>query len=444
MDDMNGTPNDPRQDSIDPASPPPLTEHDPVSAPQPVAVGAPPTLSPAPSSPRGNAVGLAVFAALLVGAIAGGAAGFAGGWLANHGDGAVGASGSRTVTVLASETDEPVAAAAAAAVPSVVNIDVSGSPTSDSLPGDHPGVPFTGNGSGVAFMHSDDGGTYIMTNDHVVSEADTIVVRGLDREPYSATLVGADPETDIAVILVDADLPVIDLGDSGELLVGQLVVAVGSPYGLDHSVTSGVVSALGRSLPDGLSAAAGVYPLVDVIQTDAAINPGNSGGALVDREGHLMGINTAIYSGDGSSGGIGFAVPINRAIRVANALIEDGDVKHPFLGVVGRDVTAAEAAEEGYPVDEGAYIVELTPGTNAVKAGIEPGDIIVSLDEFRIRSMDDLILEVRRTSVGDQTLIGLYRGNEYIELEMTVGDKPENLDVPAAPESDEATDTTDE
>ncbi|MDA3935757.1 MAG: trypsin-like peptidase domain-containing protein [Actinomycetota bacterium] len=384
---------------------------------------------------------MALFTALIVGAIAGGAAGFAGGWLATQGDSNSGAIGPQNVRVLPSETNEPVSAAAAAAVEAVVNIDVSGATATDSeaLPEGHPGVPFQGNGSGVAFMRTEDGGTYIITNDHVVAGTSSIVVRGVDQEPYVAELIGTDPDTDIAVIKVEASLPVVDLGNSDELLVGQLVVAVGSPYGLDHSITSGVISALGRSLPNGLAAAEGIYPLVDVIQTDAAINPGNSGGALVDRRGRLIGINTAIYSGDGSSGGIGFAVPVNRAVRVAGDLIDAGSVRHPFLGVVGRDVTAAEAQQEGYASDEGALVIELTPGTNAVKAGIEPGDIIVSLDESRIRSMDDLILEVRRTAVGDVVVVGLYRGDEYMDLEMTVGDKPDDLNIETAPESEETT-----
>jgi S1-C subfamily serine protease len=126
-------------------------------------------------------------------------------------------------------------------------------------------------------------------------------------------------------------------------------------------------------------------------------------------------------------------------VRVAGDLIDAGSVRHPFLGVVGRDVTAAEAQQEGYASDEGALVIELTPGTNAVKAGIEPGDIIVSLDESRIRSMDDLILEVRRTAVGDVVVVGLYRGDEYMDLEMTVGDKPDDLNIETAPESEETT-----
>jgi len=433
-------------ENVTPETPAPSDNPIPYATPDPAPFvsSAPPVPTNTPSSGgSGAAIGLAVFAALIVGALAGGAAGFAGGWLASHGDTATAGNGAQSVRVLPSETNEPVSAAAAAAVQAVVNIDVSGAVVTDSegLPDGHPGVPFQGNGSGVAFMRAEGGGTYIITNDHVVNEAASIVVRGVDREPYIAELIGTDPDTDIAVIKVEAELPIVDLGDSSELLVGQLVVAVGSPYGLDHSVTSGVISALGRSLPDGLAAAEGIYPLVDVIQTDAAINPGNSGGALVDREGRLIGINTAIYSGDGSSGGIGFAVPVNRATRVAGDLIDAGKVKHPFLGVVGTDVTPASAASEGYPVDEGALVIELTPGTNAVKAGIESGDIIVSLNESRIRSMDDLILEVRRTSVGDVVIIGLYRADEYLDIEMAVGDKPDDFGLSDPQESEETTPT---
>ena len=174
-------------------------------------------------------------------------------------------------------------------------------------------MPMKGNGSGVAYKSTSDGATYILTNNHVVEDADRLTVRDSTGKSYPAELVGRDPETDIAVVKVDAKIPVIDLGDSAKLLVGQTVVAIGSPFGLEHTVTSGVVSALGRSLPD-FSNTGNAYPLVDVIQTDAAINPGNSGGALVDSRGQLVGINTAIYSDTGASGGIGFAVPVNTAV----------------------------------------------------------------------------------------------------------------------------------
>lgn len=417
------------------------------SAPRqaPPVTGVPPLVPEPPAAPArqgvslGCAVGIALVAALVVGTISGGIAGYAGQWLASHGRLS---STPETIRVIPAETDEPVAAAAAAALPSVVNIDVSGEAVvedDESLPNGHPGVPVSGNGSGVAWTHTDGGGTYIITNAHVVESATQITVTGTDHEKHRGTVVGVDAETDIAVVEIDAELSLIELGDSDELLVGQATVAIGSPFGLEHSVSAGVVSALGRALTTSLNGQDGVYPLVDVIQTDAAINPGNSGGALVDRYGSLIGINTAIYSDTGSSGGIGFAIPVNTAVRIASELVEDGKADHPFLGILGRGVDSLLAEQEDLPVDEGAYIVSITPGTNAAKADLQPGDVIVMLNDDQIRSMDDLILEVRRHEIGDIVTITLYRDGERLEVEMEVGIKPDNLDLTPSTEPTEGT-----
>jgi serine protease DegQ len=310
----------------------------------------------------------------------------------------------------------------------VVNIDVTGSEAgteTGGLPEGHPSVPVAGQGSGVALRAAPGGGTYIITNDHVVADATEIVVTAPGGERVKATLVGTDPDTDIAVIRVPAAVAPISLGASEKLVVGQLVVAIGSPFGLQHSVSGGVVSGLHRSLPDGFDeSAAGVYPLVDVIQTDAAINPGNSGGALVDRRGLLVGINSAIYSDSGASAGIGFAIPVKTAVRIADELISKGVASHPFLGVVGQSVDELLSKEKKLPVGEGAFVVEITKGTMAEKAGIQVDDLIVALDTTPIRSMDDLILQVRRTQVGQKVTITLYRAGKKIDVPMTVGDKP--------------------
>jgi S1-C subfamily serine protease len=373
---------------------------------------------------------VALVTSLFVGVIAGAG----GGWLATHGSSmsdAVVRGG--TLTVVGGETEEPVSAAAAVALPSVVNIDVSGDPAADSdagLPEGHPGVPRSGNGSGVAFMRTDDGGTYIITNAHVIDDADSIIVTGTDGERHRGEIVGSDIETDVGVVKIDAEMPLINLGDSEELAVGQLVVAIGSPYGLSHSVSSGVVSALGRAIIEEFNAPEGTYPLVDAIQTDAAINPGNSGGALVDRVGNLVGLNSAIYSDNGASAGIGFAIPVNTAVNVAEQLITDGTVDHPFLGVIGRTVDATFAEEEDLPVEEGAYIIEVTEDTGAAEAGIRSEDIIVALDSDTVRSMDDLILFVRRSRVGEDVTLTLWRDGEKIDVVMTVGQKPANLEIP--------------
>ncbi|MBW6469414.1 MAG: trypsin-like peptidase domain-containing protein [Coriobacteriia bacterium] len=438
----NTTPNpspEPEIPAVPAAPAAPVPPAEPVPAP-PLPQTAPPVETPGGTGDRRAGVStvaviaIAIVVALIVGGLAGGVGGFAGGWLASHARGGSSSSGTGTLQVLPPETDEPVVAAAAAALPSVVNIDVSASQVSpedsNALPESHPGVPLRGNGSGVAFRSSEDGGTYVLTNAHVVENAENIFVTGTDRERRRGELIGADAETDIAVVKIAASLPLIEIGDSDEIEVGQSATAIGSPFGLSHSVTSGVISAIGRSLPGGTGSQRNVYPLVDVIQTDAAINPGNSGGALVDRVGQLIGVNTAIYSDTGASGGIGFAVPVNTAIRVADQLIESGTAQHPFLGIVGQDVTPEFAAAEGLDVDEGAYVVEPIEGTKAEAAGIVTGDVIVSLNEVPIRSMDDLLLQVRRHRIGEVVTLEIWRGGALIEVEMEVGIKPADLEVP--------------
>lgn len=386
----------------------------------------------APRSGVALAVSLAVVASLIVGTLSGLAGGFLGAQFALRSSAGSVVGGARSVTVVPSKTEEPVVAASAAAVPSVVNIDVSQGSSSggeNGLPNAHPGVPLQGSGSGVAFKKAPDGGTYVMTNNHVVENASSITVRDNSGKKYKGTLVGRDADSDIAVILIEGSLPLITLGDSAKLTVGQTVVAIGSPFGLEHSVTSGVVSALGRSLPDFTSDTGGSYPLVDVIQTDAAINPGNSGGALVDRSGRLVGINTAIYSDTGASGGIGFAIPVKAATRVADSLIKGGKVGHPFLGIVGLTVTAEIAQSRKLTVTEGALVEEVTKGTGASKAGLKPGDIVTALDSSPIRSMDDLILQVRRRAVGDRVSLTVVRDGRESKIAMTVGDRPANISV---------------
>jgi len=328
-----------------------------------------------------------------------------------------------------SSADEPVAAAAAVALPSVVNIDVTGSSAASGLPGGHPDVPTGGTGSGVAYKSTSDGGTYIITNNHVVTDASSIVVTPADGARYDATLVGTDPETDIAVVRISKKLPLIGLGDSEKLAVGQMVVAIGSPFGLQHSVSSGVVSALHRSITSdySLDASSSAYPLVDVIQTDAAINPGNSGGALVDRNGRLVGIDSAIYTDSGSSAGVGFAIPAKTALRIADELIAGKKATHPFLGVEGVTLDSAEAKRLGLTRAEGAMVKSVFPDTGAAKAGLKADDVVLAVGAEPVRSMDDLILQVRRTQVGDRVNLKVWRNRAEITIEMIVGDKPASL-----------------
>lgn len=389
-------------------------------APQPVA--------PRPAPSGGRVAGIAIAIALvgvLLSAVAGGSAGLL---MSQLGSSARGPAITVSAPVALKASEEPVAAAAAVALPSVVNIDVTGASASSGLPQGHPSVPSGGTGSGVAYKETADGGTYIITNNHVVADSATILVTPASGERIAATLVGTDPETDIAVVKVPTRLPLIKVGDSETLVVGQTVVAIGSPFGLQHSVSSGVVSALHRSLTGGSSDSTGsAYPLVDVVQTDAAINPGNSGGALVDRLGRLIGIDSAIYTESGSSAGVGFAIPSATAVRIADELISGRSATHPFLGVEGRTVTSADATAAGLSRAEGAIIQNVIPGTGAERAGLKKGDIVTSLDGQPVRGMDDLILAVRRSQVGDKVTLGVWRSWAAITVVMTVGDKPASI-----------------
>jgi putative serine protease PepD len=407
-----------------------------IPTPDPRATQPPVASSAAPASHGGGVITVAVIAALFMGAIAGVGGGYLGGKLS----GGSARAANQTVTVVPSTTDEPVIGAAAAAVPSIVNIDITGEAVGgdqSGLPSDHQAVPLNASGSGVAFKKVSGGGTYILTNNHVVDGAKKITVSDTAGNTSTGTLVGRDPDSDIAVVRIAEDLPVIEIGDSTKLIVGQTVVAIGSPFGFQHSVTSGVVSALGRSLTSmGDGATTGSYPLVDVIQTDAAINPGNSGGALVDRAGKLIGVNTAIYANTGSSGqassaGIGFAIPVSTAARVAGELIEGGKVSHPFIGLVGTTVTSDMAAQKKLPVTQGALVVSLTPGSGAEKANVKLGDVVTEVDGTTIRTMDDLITNVRRHAVGDTVKLTVRRGTETLTIGVVVGDKPANLAAPS-------------
>jgi S1-C subfamily serine protease len=423
---------------IEPAVPVVAAEPVPDVAPEPTpaAVYLPAPTPPAPvyqqpTAParrgfgRGAAVTLALLGVLISAAV-GGVAGFYAAGFSGSGPAKTTVSGP---PVSINATDEPTAAAASIALPSIVNIDVTGESTTDTgLPSGHPDVPSGGTGSGIAYKATGDGGTYILTNDHVVTGASEIVVTPASGDKITAKLIGTDPETDIAVVKVDVLLPVITIGDSEGLVVGQTVVAIGSPFGFQHSVSSGVVSALHRSITSGSSdTSSSTYPLVDVIQTDAAINPGNSGGALVDRLGRFVGMNSAIYTESGSNAGVGFAIPSKTVVRIADELIAGGKATHPFLGVTGRTVLEADLASTGLSKAEGAYVESVMPNTGAAAAALRKGDVVTALDGQKIRTMDDLILAVRRSQVGDKVMLTVWRNKASISVEMTVGDKPSSL-----------------
>jgi S1-C subfamily serine protease len=309
------------------------------------------------------------------------------------------------------EEVDRVAAVAAAVLPSVVQIDIEGE---GGLLG-----PAAGNGSGV--IYRSDG--HIITNNHVISGADTMVVVLADGTRLDAEVVGTDPLNDLAVVRVERnDLPAIQIGDSSNLQVGELAVAIGSPFGLEGSVTAGVVSALGRSVPVRGPDGSGLLP--NVIQTDAPINPGNSGGALVGGDARLIGINSAILTTGGTpaNAGVGFAIPVNTAVDIADKLIEDGFVQHPFLGVAGRDVTPEVADRVG--VERGAYIESVEPGTPAADAGLRADDVIVRVEDEPVRSMEELIVAIRNSEVGASVSLTYIRAGEERTVEVTLIERP--------------------
>jgi Do/DeqQ family serine protease len=255
-------------------------------------------------------------------------------------------------------------------------------------------------GSGVIV---DAGRGYVLTNHHVIANAQDIQVTLKDRRTYAARLIGDDPETDIALVEMDApNLSAVAFGDSDRLKVGDLVIAIGNPFGLGQTVTSGIVSALGRG---GL----GIEGYEDFIQTDASINPGNSGGALVDSKGELVGINTAILGPTGGNIGIGFAVPVNMARAVMTQLIEHGEVRRGRLGIVIQDLTPDLAAATNLDLRGGAVVTRVEPSSPAARAGLLQGDVIVEVNGIPVDAAADLRNMVGLMPVGAALDIVLYR-----------------------------------
>ncbi len=255
---------------------------------------------------------------------------------------------------------------------------------------------------------------YILTNNHVVQRADNIDVTLADGRLLEATLVGSDPQVDLAVLKVEpAELVEIGFADSDSLRVGDFVVAIGNPFGLNQTVTSGIVSALGRS---GL----GIEGYEDFIQTDASINPGNSGGALVNLEGGLVGINTAIFAPSGGNVGIGFAIPANMARAVMEQLIEHGEVRRGHLGIVVQDL-APELAE-AFDVDfrEGVLVVEVMPESSAEAAGLEPGDIITRVRDRAVSNVDEFKSRTATIFIGDSVDLVVLRDGRTLDVELEV------------------------
>ena len=266
-----------------------------------------------------------------------------------------------------------------------------------------------GLGSGVIIRP--DG--YIVTNNHVVNGADVIEVTLEDNHSYPAKLVGTDPATDIALLKIDAqDLPCIELGNSDDLRLGEWVLAIGSPYDLRSTITAGIVSAKGRSLPNY----DGQYKVESFIQTDAAVNPGNSGGALVNTAGQLVGINTSIISLTGSYAGYSFAVPVNIVKKIADDFIEYGEVRRAMLGISMTEITASMARQLGLDQVEGVYVAKVQDGSPADKAGVKAGDVLVEINLNKVRNAAAVQEQVSRLRPGEQAALTVLRDGEQKEF----------------------------
>jgi serine protease DegQ len=280
--------------------------------------------------------------------------------------------------------------------------------------GEQGNEPQVGLGSGVIVSASG----YILTNNHVVDGADEIEVSLNDSRRAHAKVIGTDPDSDLAVLKIELDrLPVIVLGNSDTLQVGDQVLAIGNPFGVGQTVTGGIVSALGRNQ-------LGINTFENFIQTDAAINPGNSGGALVDTAGHLLGINTAIYSRSGGSMGIGFAIPVATAKLVLEGIVKDGQVTRGWIGVEPNDLSPELAETFGVKAQSGVIITGVMQSAPAAQAGIRPGDVIVEVAGKPTTNVSELLGAVAALKPGTAAKFTLLRREERIELKVTPGTRP--------------------
>jgi Do/DeqQ family serine protease len=321
--------------------------------------------------------------------------------------------------------------AAKKASPSVVSINT----TSKVHPSGHPKDPWfkyffgeqdeadpqqMGLGSGV--IVSPEG--YILTNNHVIEQADEITVVLNDGRRTKAKLVGTDPETDLAVLKIKLDnLPVMVMSSSDRTQVGDIVLAIGNPFGVGQTVTSGIVSALGRNQ-------LGINTFENFIQTDAAINPGNSGGALVDVQGNLLGINTAIYSRSGGSMGIGFAIPVNTARQVLEGIVKEGQVVRGWIGVEPTEITTDLAKTFNVQRDKGVIITGVLQTGPAFKAGVRPGDVMLAVEDHPVQSVSELLAQVSALKPGEQARVKVLRRSEELVLNITPAQRPKVKTAP--------------
>ena len=280
--------------------------------------------------------------------------------------------------------------------------------------GDQLNQPQVGLGSGV--IVSADG--YILTNNHVVENADEIEVILNDSRRARAKVIGTDPDSDLAVLKIELDrLPIIVLGNSDNLQVGDQVLAIGNPFGVGQTVTSGIVSALGRNQ-------LGINTFENFIQTDAAINPGNSGGALVDISGNLLGINTAIYSRSGGSMGIGFAIPVSTAKLVLEGIVKDGQVTRGWIGVEPNELTPELAQTFGVEATQGVIITGVLQNGPAAKAGMKPGDVVTAVTGNEVHNVAELLTQVASLKPGSAAPFDVQRADGKVKLQVTPGVRP--------------------
>ena len=341
-------------------------------------------------------------------------------------------------TELASGVDRTVGQVYQEDAQGVAYIEAQEKPGSTTSPFGEPSGGGTATGSGI-LMDSDG---HVLTNAHVVDGSSSVTVKFGDGEALPAKVLGVDDSTDVAVLEVDpakVDAKPLELGDSDAVKVGDGAIAIGNPYGLDRTVTSGIVSALQRqiSAPNG-------FTISDVIQTDAAINPGNSGGPLIDADGRVIGINSQIATGSGSSGsvGIGFAVPIDTAKNVAGQIIDGGSVEHAYLGIEGADLNSELAKVLNLGVDEGVLVPKVTPDGPAASAGLEAGnatvgiegaqvkaggDVITAVDGNQISGMDDLISVVNAKQPGDEVTLTVLRDGQSKDITVKLADRPDSV-----------------
>ncbi|NWJ22365.1 trypsin-like peptidase domain-containing protein [Marine Group I thaumarchaeote] len=293
-------------------------------------------------------------------------------------------------------------------------------------------------GMGSGFVYDNLG--HIITNAHVVAGANKAIVTFLDGSQYNAEIIGEDKFTDIAVIKVSEKprlLHPLEIGDSSLLQVGEQVAAIGNPFGLSGSMTSGIVSQIGRLLPSQNSG----FSIPDVIQTDAAINPGNSGGPLLNMRGQVIGINTAIQSITGEFSGIGFAVPSNTISKIVPTLIKEGKYPHPWIGIVGQDIDPVLAKVLDLKQAKGFLVMTVVDGSPADKAGLKgmsqtkvidgkeypvDGDIIISVDGKEVRKISDILIHLQREkSVGDEMVLGILRDGDFMDLTLKLVERPD-------------------